>query len=49
LVKILELKMERMLVQGRIEPNAWMKGAVGSELSIDPFIRATEKALEKMK
>ena len=42
-------EMERMLVQGRIEPNAWMKGAVGSELSIDPFIRATEEALKKMK
>jgi hypothetical protein len=41
--------MEKMLVQGRIIPNAWMKGAVGSELSIAPFIRSTEEALKVIK
>ncbi len=35
----------RMYKQGSIVPQAWMKGAVGSELSIQPTLDATTKAV----
>jgi hypothetical protein len=38
----------KMLVQGRIIPQLWMKGAVGREISIVPSIEAAGKALEKL-
>ncbi len=38
-------EMERMCVQGRISPDVWMKGAVGSELSPDAMLKAAEDAL----
>ncbi len=47
--KNLASEITRMLVQGRIVPQLWMKGAVGREISIDPTLEATGKALEAMK
>lgn len=38
-------EMERMCVQGRISPDVWMKGAVGSALSPDAMLKAAEQAL----
>ncbi len=42
-------EITRMLVQGRIVPQLWMKGAVGHEISIQPTLEATGKALEAMR
>lgn len=42
-------EMERMCSQGRITPNAWMKGAIGKPISTQPMIRAAAKALEVVK
>lgn len=47
--KNLASEITRMLVQGRIVPQLWMKGAVGREISIQPTLEATGKALETMK
>jgi hypothetical protein len=41
-------EVTRMLKQGRIIPQLWMKGAVGQEISIEPTMDATRKALAKM-
>jgi hypothetical protein len=41
-------EVTRMLVQGRIIPQLWMKGAVGKEISIEPTLEATREALSKM-
>ncbi len=41
-------EVERMLVQGSIIPQQWMKGAVGQEISIDPLLKATKEALEAL-
>ncbi len=43
--KNLATEMERMCIQGRISPDVWMKGAVGSELSPDAMLKAAESAL----
>ena len=42
-------EVERMLTQGSIIPQLWMKGAVGREISIDPLLKSTEKALEALR
>ncbi len=42
----LATEMERMCVQGRISPDVWMKGAVGSELSPDAMLKSAEAALQ---
>ena len=47
--KNLASEITRMLVQGRIVPQLWMKGAVGREISIEPTLEAAGKALETMK
>lgn len=47
--KNLASEITRMLVQGRIVPQLWMKGAVGREISIEPTLEAAGKALEAMK
>lgn len=39
-------EVTRMLTQGSIIPQLWMKGAVGSPISIEPLLEATDKALE---
>ena len=41
-------EVERMLVQGSIIPQQWMKGAVGQEISIEPLLKATKEALEAL-
>lgn len=42
-------EMQRMYTQGSIIPQLWMKNAVGSEISIEPVLRATDEALKKLK
>ena len=44
--KNLAEEITRMLEQGRVTPQIWMKGAVGEELSNDPLLNASEKALK---
>jgi hypothetical protein len=39
----------RIYSQGRLIPQLWMKGAVGSEISIKPLLEATDKALAAIK
>jgi hypothetical protein len=38
-------EFKRIWAQGRITPTAWMVGAVGSPLSVDPLLRAVDAAL----
>ncbi len=47
--KNLAEQMQRMLSQGRIVPQLWMKGAVGSGLSTQPSLDAAEEALKFIK
>ena len=42
-------EMERMLKQGKLLPDEWMKGSVGKPLSIEPTLEATEEALKHIK
>ena len=42
-------EVERMLIQGSIIPQLWMKGAVGREISIEPLLKSTEEALEGLR
>ena len=42
-------EVERMLLQGSIIPQQWMKGAVGQEISIEPLLKATKFALETLR
>lgn len=42
-------EVTRMLLQGRIIPQLWMKGAVGSGISIEPTIGAATKALNALR
>ncbi len=41
-------EMQRMLRQGKLTPEEWMKGAVGHKLSIEPILNATDKAIDKI-
>lgn len=36
---------ERIYRQGRLTPNAWMQGAVGANLSVEPILRAVERIM----
>jgi hypothetical protein len=45
--KNIATEMVRMLSQGKLVPQIWMKGAVGTELSVKPILAATEEALKK--
>ena len=47
--KSLADEVERMYTQGRIIPQLWMKGAVGSEISVDPLLEAVDEALGKLR
>jgi hypothetical protein len=38
-------EVERMFSAGRLVPQLWMKNAVGSEISIEPILAATDEAL----
>jgi oligoendopeptidase F len=42
-------EIERMCVQGRIMPEAWMMGAVGQGLSASPMLDATRQAVNMLK
>ncbi len=42
-------EIERMLTQGRIIPQIWMRNAVGKEISIESLLNSTQEALEKIK
>lgn len=39
-------ELKRIYVQGRITPNAWMQGAVGSRVSTTPVLNAVSKILQ---
>jgi len=39
-------ELERIYVQGRLTPNAWMRGAVGSDLSVEPVLNAVSAIFE---
>ena len=41
-------EIDRMFTQGRIIPQLWMKGGVGSPISVDPLLSATNEALEAL-
>jgi len=42
-------ELTRMLLQGRIIPQIWMKGAVGSKISVQAMLDATEEAMKNIK
>jgi hypothetical protein len=46
--KNLAEEMNRMYLQGSIIPQLWMRKAVGSPISIDPLLTATNEALEAL-
>ena len=46
--KNLGQEMERMCVQGSITPTVWMKQAVGENISVDPILKAANKALKDL-
>jgi hypothetical protein len=41
-------EIERIYSQGRLTPRVWMKGAVGSAISAQPLLDATEQALSQI-
>lgn len=41
-------EMVRVLSQGRLVPEIWMKGAVGNKISVKPILKSTEEALKKL-
>lgn len=46
--KNIATEMVRMLSQGRLVPEIWMKGAVGNKISVKPILKSTEDALKKL-
>ena len=46
--KHLAREMERMCVQGSINPNFWMRGAVGADISVQPLLTAAGAALQNI-
>lgn len=42
-------EIDRMYTQGSIIPQQWMKNAVGSPISIEPLLTATNEALQALK
>jgi hypothetical protein len=47
--KVLGAEMPRICKQGVLVPDLWMQGAVGSPLSSEPLLKATEEALKALK
>jgi hypothetical protein len=47
--KNLGVEMERMCKLGLITPDAWMRAAVGSPVSVEPLLQSTKTALERVK
>lgn len=43
--KNLSKEMERLCAIGRVYPDVWMKEAVGTEVSVEPLLKAATKAL----
>ncbi len=41
-------EMVRVLSQGRLVPEIWMKGAVGNKISVKPILKSTEESLKKL-
>jgi hypothetical protein len=37
------------MVEGSLTPQAWMQGAVGKAISIDPMLKAADEALKVIK
>lgn len=37
----------RIYTQGKLTPNAWMQGAVGADVSVEPVLHAVERVLTK--
>ncbi|MBN2601139.1 MAG: hypothetical protein JXR87_04025, partial [Candidatus Marinimicrobia bacterium] len=46
--KNLATEMERMCIQGSITPTLWIRQAVGEDLSVQPILKATAKALKQL-
>ncbi len=46
--KNLGTEMERMCTLGSITPNAWMQAALGEPISVEPLLKAAEKALAQL-
>lgn len=46
--KNIATEMVRVLSQGRLVPEIWMKGAVGTNISVKPILKSTEEALKKL-
>ncbi len=44
--KNLAQELNRMLIQGRLTPQIWIKDAVGSQISVQPLIESAEEALK---
>jgi hypothetical protein len=42
-------EMERMCAQGRLVPQLWMEGAVGSRISVGPMLEAVDEALKHIR
>jgi len=42
-------ELHRMLTAGNITPQYWMKQAVNEELSVEPMLKAVDKAIEELK
>ncbi|NVO18661.1 MAG: hypothetical protein HXX13_03125 [Bacteroidetes bacterium] len=42
-------EVDRIYKQGKMVPQLWMKGAVGSTLSVDPMLKAVDEALKVIK
>jgi hypothetical protein len=43
--KTFSVEIEKVLKQGRLTPQAWMKNGIGEELSINPLLEATSTAV----
>ncbi|MGQ9819359.1 MAG: hypothetical protein ACUVQ1_05475 [Candidatus Kapaibacteriales bacterium] len=41
-------ELYRMLIQGRVTPQIWMKNAVGTNISVQPLIQSAEEAIKEM-
>ena len=37
----------RIYQQGRLTPDAWMRGAVGAPMSVEPILKAVRESLKK--
>jgi len=42
-------EVDRIYTLGRLTPQAWMQGAVGAPISIDPMLKSVDEALKVIK